>query len=426
MLFFIGSSLPAKTTGIEEILKEDFSRQQTIKIKFEVNNRLYSAAAGTFRLDKIAKNRKRLNEVTRKIVPWSIMEALTPKEVARIIVYIVHAEEAGASFLDSEDLIPLVAKRDISLTDFVLMVQYIKETKQAGIPTVIRESFIGKAFNRNFDGISILAGGRGLIIAKKYKFNLNKAASFLLDSLPRNGFEKSPRFLAAKTTSFLETRVDQKISARLINNFAQIHEIAKTAASPSDLKRINKIALKITPIAKRVKKVTIPPTPKKNKKIDIKRNILPVVKPSKPIQKPSGEPWTTLSQSTLNSVIKNWLGTRYRFGGKTRRGIDCSGFTYRVLIDPRIGVPGKEIGHGTIKQKYIGKRISRKKMRTGDLIFFSASPNRRKITHVGIVASRTSFAHASSSRGVKYDKLNKKYYRTRYVMSRRVFKRVVN
>lgn len=417
--------IPANAIEIEDVLKDDFSKQHTVLIKFEVNKRLYSFEAGKFKLEKISKNRDKINNITKKIIPWSIMEGLSPEEVARIIVYMYYAEDAGANFLDSEDLIPLVAQKDIPLLDFVLMVQYIKETKKGGIPQGIRESLIGEAFRNNWDGLSILAAGRGLLIAKRYGYNINKAATYLLNNVPGNSKNLNSRQIVRIITAYLGKKFDKNITTKLVTNFEEIHKIASTQSpSPQELRQINNIGLKIDFLTQRIQKIVIPKKPKRNKIIDKQIEIIPEPDPVV-VVKPSGKHWTILSKNNLNNVIQKWLGTPYRYGAKTGRpGIDCSGFTRIVLINNIIGVPTSKIGIGTIRQRHNGKPVKRTNLRAGDLIFFSASTRRNKITHVGLVSSNNTFAHASSSRGVVYDKINKKYWRKRYVMSRRIFKQV--
>ncbi len=427
MMIFISNNHIVKADNIDDVLKADFSNQQRILIKNEVYQRFYSMQAGHFKLKKIASNRTKINQTIEKILPWAIMEGLEPRQVARIIVYLFHAQDAGQSFLDAEDLIPLVAKKDIKLTDFILMVQYVKETKKAGIPQAISESFIGDAFKKNWDGLSILAGGRGLLIAKKYGYNINKAATYLLDNLPRKSARSSAERIANRTISYLGNSYDKNITGKLIVNYKKIHRIIKIKSpSPAQLRAITKIASEINFTTKKIAKIIIPKVPKKNKKIDPKKNIIPVVPDTpKPIVKPGDLHWTILSVQKLKAAIGYWLGTRYLYGGRTKRGIDCSNFTRKVLLDKKVRVPGSKVGYGTRNQKNNGKHVNKKNLRAGDLIFFSASPQRSKITHVGIMSSKDQFAHASCSRGVTYDKLSKKWWNTRYVRGRRFFVKVV-
>jgi len=423
LVILFNSNLYPDTLG--SLLKQDFTKQQRIKIHFEVNKRLYSFEAGKFKLKKIKKNRDKINNISEKILPWAIMEHLKPEEVARIIVYMYHADEAGASFIDAEDLIPLVAKKDIPLKDFVLMVQYNRETERAKIPEEIRQSFLGQAVDRKWDGVSILAGGRGLILARSGKLNINKTASLLLKNLPAKGARTTSQNLISIVENIIGKSSKKQNSQKIIKNFANTHKtVVKTQNSPQGLKNIIHNADQTVQQVQRIGRVKIPSTPLKNRQIDKENGIISDLE-----KKPSSvtsTSWKTINKAKLMKTIKPWLGTPYKYGDKTgKRGIDCSGFTRIVLIHKNIGVPSDEIGYSTSTQKNAGNPVNIKKLRCGDLIFFSASPNRSKITHVGLVTSPKTFSH-SCSRGVIHDKLTKKWWRQRYVKSRRIFNRIVD
>ncbi len=118
----------------------------------------------------------------------------------------------------------------------------------------------------------------------------------------------------------------------------------------------------------------------------------------------------------LNEII-SWLGTPYLYGGKTRKGTDCSGFVgevYRVVY-------GINLYRSTVDMVKNGRKINNKnRLEEGDLVFFRISG--RKISHVGIYISKGHFAHASSSRGVMINHLDQKYYKDRYAFGGRIKK----
>ena len=349
------------------------------------------------------------------------MERMTPPEVARIIVYMYHADEAGVRFTDAEDIIPMIARQDIPLKDFALMVQYNREAKDAGIPDEIREAFLGYTFSKGWDGFSILAGGRGLILAKAFRLNINKTASLLLKELPAKG-ASNPAQVINIVKNIIGESVKEKNAQMILKNLESSQKsVTQTENSPKGLKTIIETSSQSESALKTAAAVKIPEQTVKNDLIDKQAGII--------TDDSAGNvraDWQMLSKNALYSTIKPWLGTPYKYGNKTGRpGIDCSGFTRIVLINPKIGVPSDKLGFCTGDQSRAGAAVSRQNVRAGDLVFFSASPDKSKITHVGLVTSPGYFTHAST-RGVVNDELSKKWWAQRYVTSRRVFSQVTN
>jgi len=118
-------------------------------------------------------------------------------------------------------------------------------------------------------------------------------------------------------------------------------------------------------------------------------------------------------------VAQSYKGTKYKYGGMTKKGIDCSGLMCVSYKEAGVSIPrtsSAQSQHGA--RKYIGE------LAPGDLVFFGAKPKSKKVTHVGMVSRVTKegvfFVHASSSRGVVEDKLQADYYRQRYISARRI------
>lgn len=120
------------------------------------------------------------------------------------------------------------------------------------------------------------------------------------------------------------------------------------------------------------------------------------------------------SKSLVTTAFK-YRGVRYRYGGMSSRGMDCSGFVSRVLRDHGIRAP-----HNSKALYRLGKPVSRKNLQPGDLVFFHTT--RPGISHVGMYIGNGKFIHASSHRGrkVRVDSLGSGYYSRRYVGARRV------
>jgi hypothetical protein len=106
------------------------------------------------------------------------------------------------------------------------------------------------------------------------------------------------------------------------------------------------------------------------------------------------------------------MGTRYRFGGEGRSGIDCSAFTRQIYREAF----GMELPRNTALQVQEGVSVSRDDLMPGDLVFFRRGGTR----HVGIYLGDNEFIHASTSRGVTISNLGEDYYQRYYWTSRRV------
>lgn len=114
-----------------------------------------------------------------------------------------------------------------------------------------------------------------------------------------------------------------------------------------------------------------------------------------------------------------WLGTPHRFGGSTKRGVDCSGFVailYREIY-------GKQLARSSADMlKHNCKKVGRDKLKEGDLVFFRTSRRggRKTPTHVGIYLKNGKFIHTSTSSGVIVSSLSEPYYQRTWIGGGRV------
>lgn len=115
---------------------------------------------------------------------------------------------------------------------------------------------------------------------------------------------------------------------------------------------------------------------------------------------------------TVLTEAHSYLGTPYRFGGDSRRGMDCSGLVLQSFKSINIDMP-----RITRDQAEKGMNIKIRNVKPGDLLFFNTSG--RKITHVGIVDhiknGEIFFIHASTSQGVIVSSFENVYWNKRFV-----------
>ncbi len=107
------------------------------------------------------------------------------------------------------------------------------------------------------------------------------------------------------------------------------------------------------------------------------------------------------------------IGTRYRWGGESTRGFDCSGFVRYVFRHSE----GIVLPRTSREQAKFGQPVNRNELRPGDIISFATSGGSR-VSHVGVYIGGNQFIHSSSSRGVRIDTLTG-YYAKRFVNARR-------
>ena len=114
----------------------------------------------------------------------------------------------------------------------------------------------------------------------------------------------------------------------------------------------------------------------------------------------------------IMDFYNEWKGVKYRFGGNSKKGIDCSAFTQRIYKEKfDIRIP-----RSTRTQVKVGTKVNKSDLELGDLIFFKTGKIDR---HVGIYMGNGDFMHASI-KGVKFSKLDKPFYRKAYWTSRRI------
>lgn len=110
------------------------------------------------------------------------------------------------------------------------------------------------------------------------------------------------------------------------------------------------------------------------------------------------------SSIQLYHFLKEWWRVPYRWGGTTKKGIDCSAFVrtmYNSLHDKMIPRTSRE-------QYKASTKIKREDLKTGDLVFFK---NSRGVWHVGYYMFDSLFAHSSVKTGVYVSSLKNPAYK---------------
>jgi cell wall-associated NlpC family hydrolase len=118
-------------------------------------------------------------------------------------------------------------------------------------------------------------------------------------------------------------------------------------------------------------------------------------------------------RNLLVKVVMGFLGTPYKWGGSSIKGLDCSAFVRKMYSFFDIELP-----RTAREQSHMGKRVARSDLEIGDLVFFNT---RRPIGHVGIYVGNNEFIHASyRGKQVKIDTLATPYYDKRFTKAVRL------
>ncbi|MFV0417142.1 MAG: C40 family peptidase [Dysgonomonas sp.] len=117
----------------------------------------------------------------------------------------------------------------------------------------------------------------------------------------------------------------------------------------------------------------------------------------------------TISDASLLDFYReaaDWLGTRYRRGGMSRKAVDCSGFTNIIYKN----VFGKQLDRvSTAIAKNVKESVAKDDLLPGDMVFFSTF-GKKYINHVGVYIGEGKFIHASIKHGVIVSSLAEGYY----------------
>jgi cell wall-associated NlpC family hydrolase len=119
----------------------------------------------------------------------------------------------------------------------------------------------------------------------------------------------------------------------------------------------------------------------------------------------------------ITQVAAGYLGIRYRFGGMSRKGVDCSGLVCMVYHD----ISRAKLPHSTRKLRALSRPVSLHEAKSGDLVFFRGGVF-GAVNHVGIYLDGNKFIHAGTKKGVTYGYLDNAYFKERYVDVRRIFR----
>lgn len=106
----------------------------------------------------------------------------------------------------------------------------------------------------------------------------------------------------------------------------------------------------------------------------------------------------------LYKFIDDWMNTPYQYGGCSKSGIDCSGFSSQLMKQ----VYSKDISGSSETIFRQVQPVTRNELTEGDLVFFKI--NSKQVNHIGVYLMNGKFIHASTKAGVIISDLKDPYY----------------
>jgi lipoprotein Spr len=129
-----------------------------------------------------------------------------------------------------------------------------------------------------------------------------------------------------------------------------------------------------------------------------------------------GVPVEEINDGRLFGFIEDWYGTRYKYGGSDKEGVDCSAFVQTFIAT----LYGMMLPRTSAQQYQQSKRIRKDELSEGDLVFFKTRGRKAGVSHVGVYLRNNKFVHASTSNGVMINDMGDAYYSAHYAGAGRV------
>jgi peptidoglycan endopeptidase LytE len=270
-------------------------------------------------------------------------------------------------------------------------------------------------------------------IAKKYHVTVNdlKAANHMVSNRIKRG---DVLVIPPRSSASVEEARAPKAETYKVKKGDSLARIArKTGLSVKELKRLNSLGKKKlrpgTVLALREngsgeeqrpraeKRVVLRNSDLFNKK-DYDQSLAELTEPE-PDQQVDLNKNVELNTDNINllkSKAYGFLGIRYRFGGSSTRGIDCSSFVQQVFREMEISLPR------TAREQFeVGNEVAPGDLQKGDLVFFRTYAHYP--SHVGIYLGNSKMIHASSrDRRVVISTMDTPYYRSRFIGAKRIAK----
>ncbi len=271
-------------------------------------------------------------------------------------------------------------------------------------------------------------------IAKKYHVSLAELKS--TNNLVNNQVKPGGRLIIpSRSTAASDVSGKVSTSTYKVKKGDTLARIAKkTGVTAAELKHLNSLGKgRVRPgqvlVLKDTQAEPETPAPRLAKKVQLRYNDLFNEKdyeqslaeltdpdPDKKVEFNKNPELKTDNTKMLRTTAYGFLGTRYRFGGSSRSGIDCSSFVQKVFRELDVSLPR------TAREQFeVGNEVFPGDLQKGDLIFFRTYASYP--SHVGIYLGNNRMIHASSrDHRVVISPMNTPYFRARFIGAKRIAK----
>jgi lipoprotein Spr len=177
----------------------------------------------------------------------------------------------------------------------------------------------------------------------------------------------------------------------------------------------NDLAVNYNPIKKITESDPVT-DPKKNKKSKTTSNLKSILNLENDDEIYIDNDSNYLIEQIINNAVEN-IGVRYKSGGTTPDGFDCSGLLYATCKKFDITLP-----RSSFEMAKVGKVLDKNEYQVGDFIFFKTFGKR--ISHVGIITEvnddEIKFVHSSTTLGVIISSTKEAYYNRTFAQVNRI------
>ncbi|EOQ96749.1 NlpC/P60 family protein [Leptospira wolbachii serovar Codice str. CDC] len=396
LLLFVKNSVSAQ--NLDSLVASVYNKQETLLIRNEIRKRLGDRA-----------NESSVKEIVQSLRVWAAFESMPAPEFAEEVERFVILSDYGFRWEETEELIPYFITTKPNKKDIPYLGKFFKEMALSKLPDETVSDILRIAKTKQWSGASVLVAGRLVVLSRKKEEDPNVTIKRLESILPKQiqnlTEEKRTKFFADWFSSE-KAKIDEKHWETVKSDTIPLLSLATSKENFQKSERRTEIVWN-----EQGDWIT-----KERPKLDPNLIFLEEQNISAPTSNGEKD-----KRKLVDPVGRQWIGTPYLYGGYSRRGVDCSGLTKSILTDQKIGMSERMIPRSARDQSQIGKSVTRDKQQIGNLVFFSASPNTSKITHVGMILENGNFIHASTSRGVVIQSLNEKWWKERYVTGRDIF-----